>query len=66
MRGNRSRPTVLEAVRRKAVDAMGIHVRGKAPADPFKKSRVRPLVHFPIELTMPKPPKLPPLPKEGR
>src|SRR5213594_2544061 len=49
-----------------APDQLGIFVRTKEPRDPHKKARVRPLVHFPIELKLPGPITLPPIPQEGR
>lgn len=45
---------------------MGIYVLDKAPPDPYKKSRTRPLVHFPIELKLPEPITLPPIEQRGR
>jgi len=45
---------------------LGIFVRTKKPPDPHRKARVRPLVHFPLELKLPSPITLPPLPREGR
>jgi len=65
----RSQPTVLEHARLTALTAgetLGIYVRDKEPKDPFKKSRVRPLVHFPLDLKLPKPVTIPPIKQEGR
>jgi hypothetical protein len=45
---------------------VGIFVRTKEPRDPHKKARVRPLVHFPLELRLQKPVTLPPIPRKGR
>src|SRR5262245_58170918 len=45
---------------------LGIYVRTKEPPDPHKKARVRPLVHFPLELKLPGPITLPPIPQDGR
>jgi hypothetical protein len=45
---------------------IGIFVRKKEPPDPYKKTRVRPLVHFPVELKLPRPITLPPMPRKGR
>ena len=45
---------------------LGIFVRTTEPPDPHKKARVRPLVHFPLELKLPGPITLPPIPQEGR
>jgi hypothetical protein len=47
-------------------EVAGIRVLTKAPRDPFKKSRIRPLVHFPLELTLPKPVVIPPIKHHGR
>src|SRR2546422_5242346 len=49
-----------------AVAQLGIFVRTKEPRDPHKKARVRPLVHFPLELRLPGPITFPPIPQEGR
>src|SRR5437867_6446645 len=45
---------------------LGIFVRTKEPRDPHNKARVRPLVHFPLELKLPGSVTLPPIPQEGR
>ena len=45
---------------------LGIFVRTKEPPDPHRKARVRPLVHFPLELKLPGPITLPPIPRKGR
>jgi transposase-like protein len=45
---------------------VGIFVRAKEPRDPYRKSRIRPLVHFPLELKLPRPITLPPIPRKGR
>jgi len=47
-------------------DQLGIFVRTKEPPDPHKKARVRPLVHFPLELKLPSPITLPSIPQDGR
>src|SRR6266508_2958069 len=49
-----------------APEQLGIFVRTKEPPDPHKKARVRPLVHFPLELKLPGPVNLPPIPQDGR
>ena len=49
-----------------ARDQLGIFVRTEEPPDPHKKARVRPLVHFPLELKLPGPVTLPPIPQDGR
>jgi len=67
------KPCVLEQNRqtqlaneRGTYEQLGIFsVRTKEPADPHKKTRVRPLVHFPLELKLPEPITLPPIPQGG-
>src|SRR5881409_1930560 len=49
-----------------AHEQLGIFIRTKEPRDPHKKARVRPLVHFPLELKLPGSVTLPPIPQEGR
>ena len=51
---------------RDADHQLGIFIRTKEPPDPHRKARVRPLVHFPLELKLPGPVNLPPIPQLGR